>query len=69
MRKWPEINQRVLYPIKAIPADLENQLEINMYDPVTQFCVSFVTMNVVEIGIQRVVGAWSSHPLNGKPVF
>lgn len=40
-----------------------------MYDPVTQFCVSFVAMNVVEIGIQRVVGAWNSHPINGKSEF
>lgn len=39
---------------------------INRYDPVMQFCVSFVTINIVEVGIERVVVAWNAHPIGGR---
>jgi hypothetical protein len=64
-RKWPEVNQRVLYPIKEILVRMENRLQINRYDPISQFCVSFITLNVVNVGIGRVVAAWNSHPIEG----
>lgn len=56
-RKWPEVNQRVVYPIKVALVRMENALMINLFDPVVQFCVSFVTMNVAEIGLKRVVAS------------
>ena len=31
--------------------------KVNMYDPVVQFCVSFITMNVAEVGLNRVIGS------------
>lgn len=43
---------------------MENGLLIDMHDPVVQFCVSFITMNVAEVGLERVIGAWNSHSIN-----
>ncbi len=68
-RKWPEINQRVLYPIKEILVRMENRMLINQHDPVSQFCVSFLTMNVVNVGIGRVIEAWNAHPIQGYCTF
>ncbi|KAJ7391513.1 hypothetical protein OS493_018564 [Desmophyllum pertusum] len=65
-RKWPEVNQRIIYPIKDVLVRMENGLLINLYDPVVQFCVSFITMNVAEVGLQRVVASWNSHSIEGK---
>lgn len=64
-RKWPELNQRVIYPIKEILISMESRLLINMYDPVVQFSVSSVTMQVADVGAQRVVDAWNAHPIEG----
>ena len=65
VRKWPEANQRVVYPIKENLVRMENGSLINMYDPVVQFCVSFITMNVAEVGLERVIGSWNSHSIHG----
>ncbi|KAK3734430.1 hypothetical protein QZH41_019756, partial [Actinostola sp. cb2023] len=62
-RKWPEVNQRVLYPIKETLVRMENSLLKNRLDPVEQFCISFITMNVVDVGLQRVLASWNSHSI------
>ena len=51
-RKWPEINQRVIIPNKR------NTCENGK-------CVSFITMNVSEVGIKRVMASWNSHSIEG----
>ena len=38
----------------------------NLLDPVVQFCISFVNMNVAEIGLKRLVASWNSHPIEGE---
>ena len=63
MARGPEVNQRVVYPLKDVLVRAENALMINLFDPVVQFCVSFVTINVAEIGLKRVVASWNSHSL------
>lgn len=64
-RKWPEVNQRVIYPIKEVLVRMENSLQINSADPLELFCISFITMNIVEVGLQRVQASWNSHPIDG----
>jgi len=44
---------------------MENSLLINRLDPVEQFCISFITMNVVDVGLQRVLASWNSHSIEG----
>lgn len=39
---------------------------INLLDPVVQFFISFVTMNVAKIGLKRLVASWNSHPIEGE---
>ena len=65
-RKWPEVNQRIVYSIKDVLVRMENALMIILFDPDVQFCVSFVIMNVAEIGLKRVVASWNSHSIEGK---
>jgi hypothetical protein len=49
---WPEVNQRVNYPIKRVLVDMENNDEINMGEEVTKFCVSWVAIKVIEVAVQ-----------------
>ena len=54
-RIWPEINQRINYPIKCILIDMENNDDINMGDEMTKFCVSWVTIKVMESAIRYFI--------------
>ena len=63
-RKWPEVNQHVVYPIKETLVRMENGLLIKVHDPVVQFCVSFITMNAAEVELKRVIGSWNSHSID-----
>jgi hypothetical protein len=64
-RIWPELNQRINYPIKRVLISMENNEEINMGDDVTRFCVSWVTMWVLKDAIQQFVLAWNCHRIPG----
>ncbi len=46
---------------KKILVRMKNRLLIDRYDPISQFCAPFVTLDVVNVGIQRVVAAWNAH--------
>ena len=52
---WPEVNQRVNYPLKRVLVGMENEDEINMGDEVTKFCVSWVTIRVMECPIRSFI--------------
>ena len=39
---------------------------INFFDTLVQFCVSFVTMNLAEIGLKRVEAFSNSNPIEGE---
>ena len=65
-RIWPEINQRVNYPLKWILVEMENNGEISMGDNVTKFCVSWVVISVMESPIKDFISAWNSHRIPGR---
>ena len=65
-RLWVEINCRTNYPIKRALVNMENDGVIDLEDEVTKFCVSWVTRQVVEVGIQYTVDSWNSHPIPGN---
>ena len=64
-RIWPEINQRINYPIKRVLVDMENNDEISMGEELIKFCVSWVTIKVIETAVLTFVNAWNSHRIPG----
>lgn len=44
---------------------MENGLIIYVYNPVVKCFVSFVTINVAEVGAKGLVSSWNAHPLEG----
>lgn len=64
-RIWPEVNQRVNYPVKHVLVDMENNGEIDMSDEVIKFCVSWVTINVMNDAVNMFIQAWNNHRIPG----
>ena len=64
-RLWPEINQRINYPIKRLLVEMENSEDVNMADEVCKFCVSWVIINVMASAVQSFIEAWNSHTIPG----
>lgn len=64
-RLWPEINQRINYPVKRVLVEMEGNDEIDMTDDVVKFCVSWTTINVIKSAIGKFVAAWNAHRIPG----
>ena len=67
-RIWVEINQCVTYPVKRVVTSMENREILNMSCPVTKFCMSHVLRRVCQVGMQRMIQAWNSHPIPRRGV-
>ncbi len=65
-RIWPEVNQRVNYPLKRVLIDMENREEINMGNEVSKFCVSYITIRVMEYALRNFIQAWNMHRIPGQ---
>lgn len=65
-RLWVEMNCQTNYPIEHALVEMENNDIIDMEDDVTKFCVSWVTRQVVEVGLGYAVNSWNSHPIPGN---
>ena len=63
---WVEVNQRVNYPVKQVLAAMEPAGKINMSDSLTRFCVSWTTINVIQLSIKTFIAAWNDHCLPGS---
>ena len=62
---WPEVNQRINYPVKRILVQMEGSDEIDMSNDIIKFCVSWTTISVIRPAIVAFLSAWNSHRIPG----
>ena len=65
-RMWPEVNQRINYPVKRILVEMESRDEIDMTNDMVKFCVSWTVINVIEKAVHSFVLAWNAHRIPGR---
>lgn len=58
-----EVNTRVNYPIKNVLIEMAEEGDIVIDDPMCQFCVSWYTIHVANIGNGLFVSSWNEHPI------
>ena len=63
-RIWAEVDG-VTDPVKLAVNDLESRGRLQLTDPVSQFCTSYVLVNVCDVGLQSLIDTWNSHPISG----
>ena len=64
-RIWPEVNQRVNYPIKGALVELVDAGQLDIDEELAKYCVSNLGLELSEIGISTVIEYWNAHRIPG----
>ncbi|GAA6102419.1 uncharacterized protein LOC122140934 isoform X1, partial [Tachysurus ichikawai] len=56
------------YPIKTALIQMVDQEAMDMEDGLTRYCVSNLTCEISQTGVQRFVQAWNGHNILGKGI-
>ena len=64
-RMWPEVNQRINYPIKRQLCEIQSEEDIDFSHPLSMFCVSWVTMYVANDATAHLIRSWNHHRIPG----
>ncbi|XP_067098565.1 uncharacterized protein [Osmerus mordax] len=67
-RMWPEVNNRVNYPLKTALVGMTNAEILDMEDSISKYCVSKLTCQLAQIGITRIVASWNAHRIPRKGI-
>ena len=65
-RLWPEINQRINYPVKRVLVQMEGNDELDMTNSTTKFCVSWVTIHIIKSSVHSFIASWNAHRIPGS---
>lgn len=65
-RLWVEVNNRINYPIKSALVEMPQKSEIDMGNPMHQYCVSLLSINVANVGVSLFIDSWNNHPIPGE---
>ncbi|XP_014671301.1 PREDICTED: uncharacterized protein LOC106812050 isoform X2 [Priapulus caudatus] len=63
-RLWPEINNRVNYPLKSALVEMVDQEALDLSDPLQCYCISSLTLQVARIGMESCVNTWNCHRIS-----
>ena len=64
-RIWAEVNPRINYPVKAILVELMDSGDIDIDDSLQLFCISWITIRVLSVGVELFLKSWNNHPIPG----
>lgn len=65
-RIWLEVNRRVNYPLKAVLVEMTDSGQLLMDDPVHQYCTSWFSIQVANVGVSLFMSSWNQHPIPSK---
>lgn len=68
-RIWVEVNRRVNYPLKTVLVKMMDQGELVMDAPIDQYCTSWFSIQVANVGISLFMSSWNQHPIPNKLIF
>ena len=68
-RMWPEVNQRINYPLKAALVSMMDRDRIDMNDEQVKFSVSTLCLQLAKLGMDTVVESWNAHRIPGRLLF